>query len=74
MKKLIVGIFSLISAVSFGQCEINTGSSAMTVTCGESVDLTAFGSSTGQVVLDEDFNTSSFGSGWSGSPGATSFQ
>jgi gliding motility-associated-like protein len=73
MKKLLLGIFSLISGITIAQCEINTSASAMTITCGQSVDLSAYGSSTGQVVLDEDFDGSSFGAGWSSSPGSTSF-
>lgn len=37
------------------------------------MDLDAFGSSSGTVLLNEDFNTGGFGAGWSSTPGATSF-
>ena len=59
--------FGLVNA----QCDINTSASQYEIYCGESVDLSAFGSSTGEVVLEEDFETGGFGPGWNGSPQAT---
>ncbi len=55
------------------QCEVLTSASEYEIYCGESVDLTAFGQSSGTVILSEDFNTSGFGTGWGSTPGATSF-
>ncbi|WP_343606677.1 PKD domain-containing protein [Fluviicola sp.] len=61
--------YSVVSA----QCDINASASSTTITCGQSVNLTAYGSSTGQMVLNETFNTGGFGSGWSSTPGSTNF-
>lgn len=55
------------------QCEVTSTASTYEIYCGESVDLTAFGQSSGTVVLSEDFNTGGFGAGWGSTPGATSF-
>lgn len=76
MKALsfIVVVSSLVFSNVYSQCEVNVSATpGTTIVCGESVNLSAFGSSTGQLVLDEDFNTGGFGSGWSSTPGATSF-
>src|SRR5690606_4839714 len=70
----LIVISSLVCSTVFSQCNVNVSASpGTTIVCGESVNLSAFGSSTGQLVLDEDFNTGGFGSGWSSTPGATSF-
>ena len=58
---------------SNAQCEINVSASPSSIVCGESAVLTAFGSSTGQLVLNEDFNSGGFGSGWNSTPGAVNF-
>lgn len=55
------------------QCDINASASATTITCGQSVSLSAFGSSTGQMVLNETFNTGGFGAGWGSTPGSVNF-
>ncbi|MEO9531157.1 MAG: gliding motility-associated C-terminal domain-containing protein [Crocinitomicaceae bacterium] len=73
MKKLYFLIFVLTSHCSLAQCEINTSASVMELYCGQCTSLSAFGSSTGQVVLDEDFNTGGFGNGWDSTPGAVNF-
>ncbi|AEA42889.1 gliding motility-associated C-terminal domain-containing protein [Fluviicola taffensis] len=55
------------------QCDINASATSTTITCGQSVNLSAFGSSTGQMVLNETFNTGGFGAGWGATPGSTNF-
>lgn len=75
MKKQILFFLSTIYFISsYSQnCEINVSSSASEVLCGDCVTLTAYGSSTGQVILDEDFNSGGFGTGWNSTPGAVNF-
>ncbi|WP_430406053.1 gliding motility-associated C-terminal domain-containing protein [Fluviicola sp.] len=69
---LIAPIF-IVGGHLLAQCDINASASATTITCGQSVNLSAFGSSTGQMVLNETFNTGSFGPGWGATPGSTNF-
>ncbi|WP_341902616.1 Ig-like domain-containing protein [Fluviicola taffensis] len=75
MKKLLLlsSLVSLSYFKGFAQCDINASASATTITCGQSVNLSAFGSSTGQMVLNETFNTGGFGTGWGATPGSTNF-
>lgn len=74
MRFLLLLLFAFYSIYTWSQCEINvSGSPSLEITCGESVTLSAFGSSTGQLILDEDFNTGGFGPGWSSTPGAVNF-
>lgn len=74
MKRSIAIFIALISShFIYAQCEINVSADPLEIVCGQSVTLSAYGSSTGQVVLDEDFNSGGFGPGWSSTPGATSF-
>jgi len=74
MRKSIAILTSvLFTHFIYAQCEINVSADPLEIVCGENVTLSAFGSSTGQVVLDEDFNSGGFGPGWSSTPGATSF-
>jgi len=75
MKKILFGILAsfLIGQTANAQCTVTATATPSPIVCGESVVLTAFGSSTGQLVLDEDFNTGGFGPGWSSTPGAVSF-
>ena len=72
-KILLLSLGFLISQRSISQCDVNTAASQMTVTCGQSVSLTAFGSSTGSIILNENFNSGGFGAGWGATPGSTSF-
>jgi gliding motility-associated-like protein len=67
---LILGLGIHSAAIS--QCEINASALPTQIYCGQSSVLTAYGSGSGTVVMDENFN-SGFGSGWSSTPGATSF-
>lgn len=74
MKRIIfTSLFFFTAYLLSAQCTVNVSSNPMEITCGQSASLSAFGSSTGQLVLDEDFNTSNFGPGWSSTPGATNF-
>ncbi|MEX2483502.1 MAG: hypothetical protein WED10_03030, partial [Brumimicrobium sp.] len=70
---LLLFLCTTYTNISFGQCEVLTSASSYEIYCGESVDLSAFGQSTGTVVLSEDFNSGGFGAGWSSTPGATNF-
>lgn len=58
---------------AFSQCEVTVSASPIEIQCGQSVELSAFGQSDGDIILSEDFNSSSFGPGWGSTPGATSF-
>ncbi len=75
IKKLLLSSVFLCAVVNFSssQCDINVSVNPTEIVCGQSATLSAFGSSTGQVILDEDFNTGGFGPGWGSTPGATSF-
>jgi len=64
---------ALGSSLTAQDCDISANATPLTITCGNSTVLSAFGSSTGSVVLDEDFNSGGFGPGWSSTPGSTSF-
>lgn len=73
-KSTLLGLTSIFfSFLTYSQCDITATASQMEITCGESVDLSAFGSSNGTVVLDEDFNGGGFGPGWGSTPGAVNF-
>jgi gliding motility-associated-like protein len=70
---LILSAFSLgTTTFTYSQCEINANVFPSQIYCGQSTTLTATGIGAGTVVMSENFN-SGFGSGWSGTPGATSF-
>lgn len=75
MKRSALLLLTWIFYNSFiiGQCDITATASQMEIVCGESVDLSAFGSSNGQVVLDENFDGGGFGVGWGSTPGAVNF-
>ncbi|MGV3610374.1 MAG: gliding motility-associated C-terminal domain-containing protein [Fluviicola sp.] len=75
MKYLLLLITAIFIAEGslIAQCDINATASSTTITCGQSVNLSAFGSSTGQMVLNETFNTGNFGPGWASTPGSTNF-
>ncbi len=65
--------FTFIGSSIAQNCDINANATPLTITCGQSTTLSAYGSSNGSVVLDEDFNSGGFGAGWGSTPGATSF-
>jgi hypothetical protein len=75
MKNLLLLILTVFTVIGnlLAQCDINASASSTTITCGQSVNLSAFGSSTGQMVLNETFNGGTFGSGWGATPGSTNF-
>lgn len=73
MKHSLLLLVAVASFNVYSQCDLNVSASSQTITCGQSADLSAFGSSTGQVILNENFNSGGFGSGWGATPGATNF-
>lgn len=75
MKKLLTtALLVALTPLLFSQnCEINANANPIEITCGQSTVLSAFGSSNGSVILDEDFNSGGFGSGWGSTPGSTNF-
>ncbi|MCK6648556.1 MAG: hypothetical protein L6Q66_02765, partial [Bacteroidia bacterium] len=74
MKKIFILFVSFFYILqSYSQCEVSASASSTTITCGQSVTLTAFGQSSGAVILNENFNSGGFGPGWGTTPGATSF-
>lgn len=74
-KKFLLSIAICFSSIisKAQNCDINVNATPTTITCGQSAILSAFGSSNGQVILDENFNSGGFGPGWGATPGATSF-
>jgi hypothetical protein len=48
---ILVLLYTYFTGVIYGQCDINANATQLEITCGESVDLSAFGSSTGSVIL-----------------------
>jgi gliding motility-associated-like protein len=77
MKNLLYSI-TLLSLFGIqhslnAQCEATATASSYEIYCGQSVDLTGFGQSSGTVILDENFDGGSFGTGWGSTPGATNF-
>jgi gliding motility-associated-like protein len=75
MKKLYFLFPALLSnVIMFGQCNVNVSAApSTTITCGQSVTLSAFGQSSGTVMLSENFNSGGFGPGWGSTPGAVNF-
>jgi len=74
IKLLSSALLISLTPILFSQnCAINANASQLEVTCGQSAVLSAFGSSNGSLVLDENFNSGGFGSGWGSTPGATNF-
>ncbi len=67
MKKLLhVLIFFLAAQNVFSQgCIVTETIPRDTIVCGESIFLTAFGRGQGIALLSENFNTGSYGPGWS---------
>ena len=74
MKKILLFILLVFYFQNIqSQCDVTASASSTTITCGQVVILTAFGQSSGTVVLSENFNTGTFGSGWASTPGSTNF-
>jgi len=66
-------LLTIVDLTNAQNCDINATATPSTITCGQSATLSAFGSSSGQVVLDADFNSGGFGPGWGSTPGAANF-
>src|SRR5690554_925565 len=73
LKYIIGFLFLVISIQAKSQCEINVQAFPEEVYCGQPVNLVVFGSGVTEVVLEENFNSSGFGSGWSSTPNAVDF-
>lgn len=65
MKKLLLFCFVLSAVNIYAQCTIEASATRDTLVCGRSATLSAFGLAA-VPVLSEDFNTGSYGPGWSG--------
>lgn len=65
------GYFLLLSQLVNAQCSVTvTPTQSVTITCGETVDLLAYGAGT-VPVLSTDFNNGTAGTGWTSTGGAT---
>lgn len=74
MRKLLLPTLLILTSLSLNsQCVINTSATKLTIACGEEVVLSAFGQGVGEVVLEEDFSSGSFGPGWDATPGSVDF-
>ena len=64
MKKLLLSAIAVAAAwTSYSQCTLTTIASEETVTCGDCVNLSAFGNGSGNIAFQENFNSGS-PSGW----------
>ena len=62
----------ILTSNSFGQnCEINASATQYTIYCGQEVTLSVYSRGADSVLLDENFNDSTMGPGWSSTPGGT---
>lgn len=69
---LLLPSFLFFSEV-FAQCNVTASASQTTINCGQTVQLSAYGQSSGTVMLNENFNSGNFGPGWSSTPGSVNF-
>ena len=69
LSTFILVLFTTVQAFSQSTCSITASSSAASINCGESVQLTSFGLG-GSNVLVNDFNNGTAGSGWTTTSGA----
>src|SRR5690554_2948560 len=68
----LLSFFGIHHAIN-AQCDATATANSYEIYCGQSVNLTGFGQSSGTVILDENFDGGVFGSGWGSTPGATNF-
>lgn len=75
MKRTVFLLLLLVVLIqqANAQCVINTSASEVTITCGEEVILSTFGTGVGEVVLEENFDSGTFGPGWDATPGSVDF-
>ncbi|MFM1875569.1 MAG: hypothetical protein RL266_1306 [Bacteroidota bacterium] len=69
LAKLFVGLIGFFGLVTFqnsvfAQCDVTANATFTEITCGECVTLSHFGSTTGNISFQEDFNTQPL-TGWS---------
>ncbi|MCW5906933.1 MAG: gliding motility-associated C-terminal domain-containing protein [Chitinophagales bacterium] len=69
-KSLSLFLIILFSFKIYSQCNVVASASPDTVVCGSASTLSVFGQGQGVALLSENFNTGSFGPGWSSSPQA----
>ncbi len=71
--KLVIGfilLFGIHTVVYSQNCEIHANVTPATIFCGQEAILSVYASGDGTVMMDEDFNSGSFGTGWSSTPGS----
>lgn len=66
---VLILILLLCDIEGFTQCSVEVFADPMTIVCGQTVQLSATGNS-GNLALDNDFNNSNAGPGWSATPAA----
>jgi hypothetical protein len=73
MKKLIAAtlLMAIGSSLYSQGCTVSGLISRDTIICGQSAVLSAYGQGQGIALLSENFNSGSFGAGWSASPAAS---
>src|SRR5688572_12821620 len=67
MKKILFFLIScFVAGDIFSQgCTVTETASSYAISCGQSVTLSAVGSAPGVAVLSENFNSGTYGPGWS---------
>ncbi|MBI5217900.1 MAG: gliding motility-associated C-terminal domain-containing protein [Bacteroidia bacterium] len=69
MKQFILFLLILLLCFTInrvkGQCEVTGSTAATTIICGSCTYLSAFGQGQGQTIFSENFNTGTYGPGWS---------
>ncbi len=66
MKKILPAlIVFFISQQIFSQCHVTGSAPQDTIVCGQSVLLSAYGQGQGNAIFSENFNTGTYGPGWS---------
>ncbi len=54
----------LLSTTAYSQCDVTANSTYAEITCGECVTLSHFGSTTGNISFEEDFDTQPLSTDW----------
>jgi len=69
LRLAVIAISLQLFTVNFAlsQCTVEINSASVNILCGDCVTLSAYGEGQGFVVFEENFNSGSFGPGWSAS-------
>src|SRR5690554_5255016 len=70
IKLSAVVVLLTLNTTVIGQCEIYASATPSTIYCGQEAILSVSAYGSGTVMLDESFDSGSFGPGWSSTPNA----